>query len=56
MQFSVTGYTCKTSTALKLGRRASAAEQVKSGWMVDRFDAFIERMESACKDRDWVLP
>ncbi|KAI0449309.1 hypothetical protein F5B21DRAFT_52137 [Xylaria acuta] len=56
MQFSVSGYTCKTSTALRLGHKASAAEQVKSGWMVDRVDAFIERMESACNNRDWVLP
>ncbi|KAI0401173.1 hypothetical protein F4802DRAFT_619099 [Xylaria palmicola] len=56
MQFSVSGYTCKTSTALRLGRRASAAEQVKSGWMVDRFDPFIERLESECDGRDWVLP
>ncbi|KAI0865527.1 hypothetical protein F4860DRAFT_510066 [Xylaria cubensis] len=56
MQFSVSGYTCKTSTALRLGRKASAAEQVRSGWMVDRIDAFIERMESGCNNRDWVLP
>ncbi|KAI0427842.1 hypothetical protein F5Y09DRAFT_314957 [Xylaria sp. FL1042] len=57
MQFSVTGYTCQKSTALKLGRKAAAAEQVKSGWMVDRINAFIERMESACDNtRDWVLP
>ncbi|KAI0809700.1 hypothetical protein GGR55DRAFT_161356 [Xylaria sp. FL0064] len=57
MQFSVTGYTCQTSTALKLGRKAAAAEQVKSGWIVDRIDAFIERMELACDStRDWVLP
>ncbi|KAI0906510.1 hypothetical protein F4823DRAFT_73566 [Ustulina deusta] len=56
MQFSVTGYSCKTSTALKLGRKASAAAQVKSGWMVNRIDAFIERMESKCNNRDWVLP
>lgn len=56
MQFSVSGYTCKTSTALRLGRKASAAEQVKSGWMVNRIDAFIERMESECKGRDWILP
>lgn len=58
MQFSVSGYTCKTSTALKLGRKAAAApaEQVKSGWMVDRIDPFIKRMESACGSKDWVLP
>ncbi|KAI1439018.1 hypothetical protein GGR50DRAFT_685077 [Xylaria sp. CBS 124048] len=60
MQFSVTGYTCKTSSTLTLGRRASAAEQVKSGWMLDRLDAFIERMESRCggnqQQHDWALP
>ncbi|KAI1128182.1 hypothetical protein F5Y10DRAFT_277571 [Nemania abortiva] len=57
MQFSVSGYTCKTSSALRLGRRASAAEQVKSGWMVDRIDAFTKRMEATCtSNRDWVLP
>lgn len=56
MQFSVSGYTCKTSTALRLGRKASAAERVKSGWMVNRIDAFIERMESKCKGKDWILP
>ncbi|KAI3327861.1 glycosyltransferase family 31 protein [Xylariaceae sp. AK1471] len=56
MQFSVSGYTCKTSTALKLGRTASAAAQVTSGWMLDRVDAFIERMESTCNGKDWVLP
>ncbi|GAP92353.1 putative glycosyltransferase family 31 protein [Rosellinia necatrix] len=56
MQFSVTGYACKTSSSLRLGRKASAAAQVKSGWVLSRVDAFIERMESACNGKDWVLP
>ncbi|KAI1813815.1 hypothetical protein GGS20DRAFT_452930 [Poronia punctata] len=56
MQFSVSGYACKTSTALRLGRRVSAAEQVKSGWMLDRIDPFIERLDSQCQGKDWVLP
>ncbi|KAI1179540.1 hypothetical protein F4777DRAFT_435277 [Nemania sp. FL0916] len=57
MQFSVSGYTCKTSSTLRLGHKPLAAERVKSGWMVDRFDAFSRRMDSTCtKGKDWILP
>ncbi|KAI1108908.1 hypothetical protein F5Y14DRAFT_56896 [Nemania sp. NC0429] len=56
MQFSVSGYTCKTSSSLRLGRKASAAERVKSGWMTNRIDSFVQRMDSECKGRDWILP
>lgn len=57
MQFSVSGYTCKTSTSLKLGRRPASTEKVKSGWMMDRIDAYVDRLESTCtSSRDWILP
>ncbi|KAI2642234.1 hypothetical protein GGS21DRAFT_295517 [Xylaria nigripes] len=56
MQFSLSGRTCMTSTALKLGRRVPAAEQVRSGWMLDRLDDYVARLESSCYGQDWILP
>ncbi|CAJ2512002.1 Uu.00g076270.m01.CDS01 [Anthostomella pinea] len=56
LQFSVSGYSCKTSTALKLGHKSSAEEQVASGWMLDRIEDFTKRMDAACVDRDWIMP
>ncbi|KAI1323474.1 hypothetical protein F5Y16DRAFT_343851 [Xylariaceae sp. FL0255] len=56
MQFSVTGYVCKTSSVLHLGREASAAKQVTSGWMMDRIGAYVDRLEAPCAagDRDFT--
>ncbi|KAI0203004.1 hypothetical protein F4808DRAFT_458234 [Astrocystis sublimbata] len=56
MQFTISGQTCKTSTALRLGRKAHGTESMKSGWMMDRVGPFIERLESTCHNRDWILP
>ncbi|KAI1340067.1 hypothetical protein F5Y15DRAFT_62971 [Xylariaceae sp. FL0016] len=56
LQFSVSEYTCKTSQALKLGHKTSAAEQSSSGWMMDRIGPFMEGMDLLCNDQDWIKP
>lgn len=60
IQFSLTGRTCRTSTAIKLGHQhvatAAAQEQVVSGWMVERVQEFVKRMDASCYREEWVLP
>ncbi|KAI1266403.1 hypothetical protein F5Y18DRAFT_383508 [Xylariaceae sp. FL1019] len=57
MQFSVSGYTCRTSSSLRLGRKTSAAAEVTSGWMMNRLDAYVARLDAQCDEtRDWILP
>ncbi|KAI1442148.1 glycosyltransferase family 31 protein [Annulohypoxylon stygium] len=58
MQFSFSGDSCKTSTALRLGHKASGdtSEPMKSGWAVDRIKSYVERMDATCSNENWTLP
>ncbi|KAI0602482.1 hypothetical protein F4775DRAFT_537415 [Biscogniauxia sp. FL1348] len=56
VQFSLSGYSCKTSSVVRLGHKVSAAEQTSSGWLMDRVEEFAKRMDATCDNQDWVLP
>ncbi|KAI1106527.1 glycosyltransferase family 31 protein [Jackrogersella minutella] len=58
IQYSFAGRSCKTSTALKLGRHIpeSATDQVKSGWIMERVKDYPDRMDAYCGHETWILP
>ncbi|KAI2467312.1 glycosyltransferase family 31 protein [Annulohypoxylon bovei var. microspora] len=58
MQFSYSGNSCKTSTALRLGHQVprDTSEPMKSGWVVNRIKGYVERMDASCSHETWTLP
>lgn len=59
VQFSLTGRACRTATVVKLGHQRIPTpdeERVVSGWMVDRVNDFVRRMDASCKNEKWAIP
>ncbi|KAI0384775.1 glycosyltransferase family 31 protein [Hypomontagnella monticulosa] len=58
LQFSLSGQSCKTSTALQLGHQAldDTTTHIKSGWIMERIQGYAEDMDATCDHHNWILP
>ncbi|KAI1279693.1 hypothetical protein F5Y07DRAFT_31008 [Xylaria sp. FL0933] len=60
LQFSLASRTCKTSISAKLGKEQPPMQEpggrVDSGWILNRVESFMERMEATCSEQGWVAP
>ncbi|KAI1758227.1 glycosyltransferase family 31 protein [Xylaria castorea] len=56
VQFSLSSRTCKTSNTAKLGYKQEqpSAEQVHSGWIKRRVEAFMNVNEASCSGQQWI--
>ncbi|KAI1111383.1 hypothetical protein F5Y14DRAFT_443279 [Nemania sp. NC0429] len=56
VQFSLAARTCRTSTAVRWGKKKESSGSVDSGWIMRRVEAFMEELEASCSGEDWILP
>ena len=56
VQFSLTGRSCRTSDALRVGHEQISVQRVYSGWMTDRIDALADGWDAECRGGTWILP
>jgi hypothetical protein len=57
IQFLFKGKICKTSKVVWFGRKpAQGSEKTMSGWLLDRVDEWVKRLDGACNGEEWVLP
>ena len=57
VQFSLTGSTCRTSDALRVGHEHVGVQRVYSGWLTDRVARFADQMDDECRrGGEWILP
>lgn len=56
VQFALTGRSCRTSDALRVGHEQVSVQRIYSGWMTDRVAALADEWDAECRGGAWTLP